>query len=107
MRYRHLAIFVPELRSAEAYYREVFNLDVIVREAPPPGRRFNEWGQLPLDKGWVDAEAAGIEIGMVGLGRDDFVLALFPGEPSPGQVYAIGVVVNEAEIAEGDVTFTR
>ena len=37
-------------------------------------------------------------MGMVALGRDDFVLALFTGEPSPGQVYAIGMDVTEAEM---------
>ncbi len=98
MRYRHIAIFVPELYSAEGYYREIFQLDVIVREARV-GRGLEEWAQLPRDKGWADAEAAGIEMGMVALGRDDFVLALFTGEPSPVQVYAIGVVVTEAEMA--------
>ena len=50
MRYRHLAIFVPELRGAEAYYREIFHLDVIVREARAPGS-FDEWGQAPARQG--------------------------------------------------------
>lgn len=87
MRYRHIAIFVPELHSAEGYYREIFQLDVIGR---PVDSGFEEWAQLPRHKGWADAEAAGIEMGMVALGRDDFILALFTGEPSPGQVYASG-----------------
>lgn len=38
-------------------------------------------------------------MGMVGLGRDDFVLALFAGDPSPGQVHVFGVVMTEAEMA--------
>ena len=59
MRYRHIAIFVPELQSAEVYYGEIFGLDVIVREGPV-GPGSEEWAQLPRDKGWADAEAAGI-----------------------------------------------
>lgn len=99
MRYQHLAVFVPELHSAEAYYRELFDLAVILREAPIPGAGSDDWAQLPPDKGWADAEAAGVEIGMVALGRDDFVLALFPGQPSSGQVFAVGVVMTESQIA--------
>jgi catechol 2,3-dioxygenase-like lactoylglutathione lyase family enzyme len=31
--YRHVAITVPDLESAEAYYRGLFDLEVITREA--------------------------------------------------------------------------
>ncbi len=36
---------------------------------------------------------------MVALGSDDFVLVLFLGQPSPSQVFAVGVVTNKEEIA--------
>jgi catechol 2,3-dioxygenase-like lactoylglutathione lyase family enzyme len=100
MRLRHLAIHVPDLRSAEAYYLEIFDLAVTVREGARARGGPGDWAQLPPDKGWAHADAAGIEIGMIALARDEFVLALFPGQPSPGQVFAVGVVMSEMGIAD-------
>jgi hypothetical protein len=58
------------------------------------------WYSLPPDKGWGDAEAAGIKLGMLALRRGAFVLALIEGDAQPGQVYAIGLRMNRQEIAE-------
>ncbi len=98
MRYRHLAIHVPDLRAAEAYYCGLFDLEVMFREAQGTDGA-DDWVQLRPRQGWAEAEKAGVDIGMIAVGGDDFVLALFPGQPSPGQVFAVGVVMTEEEIA--------
>jgi len=88
-------MFVPNLRSAEHYYQSVFDMELIGREAELAD---GLWYTLPFDKGWDEAEAAGIELGMLLLRKDKFVLALFRGDASPGQVYAIGLTMPKDEI---------
>lgn len=74
----HIAITVPDLEQAEAYYRALFDMEVVTREElGPDGDR-----QLPRDKDWSDARRAGIHLYMVALRREGFVLALFD-EASP------------------------
>ena len=69
----HIAITVPDLEQAEAYYRALFDMEVVTREELGlDGDR-----QLPWDKDWSDARHAGIELYMVALRRGGFVLALF------------------------------
>ena len=53
---------------------------------------------LPSDKGWDDADAAGLELGFVALRRRQVILALSRGTASPGQIYAVGLVVPERDI---------
>jgi catechol 2,3-dioxygenase-like lactoylglutathione lyase family enzyme len=89
-------MFVPNLRSAEHYYQSVFDMELIGREAELSD---GLWYTLPFDKGWDEAEAAGIELGMLLLRKDKFVLALFRGDASPGQVYVIGLTMPKDEIA--------
>lgn len=91
---RHIALTVPDLRRAEAYYRTLFEMDLIGREARHEGR----WGSLPPDKGWDEAEAAGIELDFVALRRGRFVLALIRGQAETGQVYAIGLEMAAREL---------
>ncbi len=93
---RHTALFVPDLQAAEAYYRSIFEMQLIGREAE---RTDGLWYTLPLDKGWDDARAAGIELDMVALRKGAFVLALFAGTAPPGHVYAIGLTLTFPEIA--------
>ena len=93
---RHIALFVPDLRAAEAYYQPLFEMHLIGREAQLGD---GLWYTLPFDKGWEEAEAAGIELGMLALRKGAFALALVKGEVPPGQVYAIGLSLPEAEIA--------
>jgi catechol 2,3-dioxygenase-like lactoylglutathione lyase family enzyme len=93
---RHIALFVPDLRQAEAYYQTLFGMDLIGREAELEG---GLWYTLPFDKDWDDARAAGIELGMLALRKGDIVLALFSGDVPPGQVYAIGITLSVEEIA--------
>lgn len=101
MRYRHIALLAgSDLRAAEQYYARLFDLEVVVREAPqsPEGLDAAVWAQLPRDKDWVDAEAVGVEVGMVALERDDVTIALFAGEPTGERLYALGLVMTEEEI---------
>jgi catechol 2,3-dioxygenase-like lactoylglutathione lyase family enzyme len=101
MRTKHVAVHVPDLEDAEAYYRHVFDLDVVTREAPSSGDLADDrtWAQLPQTATWEDARLAGIEIQMVGLRRGDLLLALFPGHPQPGTVFLIAIVATVDEIA--------
>ncbi len=101
MRTKHVALHVPDLQHAEEYYRHVFNLDVVTREALRGGSLANDttWAQLRHTATWEDAQLAGLEIHMVGLRRDELLLALFPGDPQPGTVFLIAVVATAEEIA--------
>ena len=90
-----LAIYVPELKEAEQYYRQLFDMEVITREAEKGN---GLWYALPKDKDWEDVERAGIEIGMLALRRDEFVLAMFACPPIPGQLFTIGLSMTGAEI---------
>ena len=94
---RHIALFVPDLRSAEHYYRSIFDMQLVGREAELAD---GLWYSLPFDKGWEEAEAAGIELGMVFLRKDEFGLGLFRGDGSPGQIYLIGLKMPMEEIAK-------
>lgn len=89
-------MFVPDLRAAERYYQSVFDMELIGREAELAD---GLWYTLPFDKGWDEAEAAGIELGMLALRKDEFGLALFRGDAPPGQVYVIGLKMSMDEIA--------
>jgi catechol 2,3-dioxygenase-like lactoylglutathione lyase family enzyme len=93
---RHIALFVRDLRAAELYYQSIFDTELIGREVELAD---GQWYTLPFDKGWDDADAAGIKLGMVALRKDEFGLALFRGDASPGQVYVIGLRMPGAEIA--------
>lgn len=105
MRFRHVALFVGgDLRAAEAYYAGLFDMEVALREGPiAAGPHAGGWGQLPPDRGWDDAERAGVEIGMVALERDEVTLPLFAAEPTGERFYAIGLVMTADDIeAVGD-----
>ena len=82
MRTKHVAVHVPDLQRAEEYYQRVFDLEVVTREALSSGNLADTepWAQLPPAVTWEDARLAGIEVQMVGLRRDDLLLALFPGD---------------------------
>lgn len=99
-RYRHVALLVSDLRRAEDYYVALFGMDVLFREGPvePGGPAAELWGSLPPGTGWDEVEAAGLDIGMVALQRDDFILPLFSSEPTGAQTYAIGLVMERDEI---------
>ncbi len=93
---RHIALSVPDLPAAEAYYRQMFQMQLIGREAQLED---GLWYTLPFDKSWADAEAAGIKMGMSALRNGAFVLALFQGDAPQGQVFAIGLNLPQEEMA--------
>jgi catechol 2,3-dioxygenase-like lactoylglutathione lyase family enzyme len=90
-----LGLFVPDLQQAEAYYRDLFEMEVITRETPQSD---GNWYALPPDKDWSDVEQAGIKLLMLALRRDDFVLALFQGKPAVGQIFAVGLSMGAEEL---------
>jgi catechol 2,3-dioxygenase-like lactoylglutathione lyase family enzyme len=94
---KHIALFVPDLRAAEDFYRRIFGMDLLFRESDLDGEE--SWYTLPLEKGWDDADVAGIELAMVALKREEFVLALFRGAPQPGTVREVcfGLGADEIE----------
>jgi len=93
---RHIALFVPDLRRAESYYQSVFDMELVGREAELAD---GQWYTLPFDKGWEEAEVAGLELGMLALRKDEFGLALFRGNLPAGQVNVIGPRMHIEEIA--------
>ncbi|MBE0411338.1 MAG: VOC family protein [Anaerolineales bacterium] len=92
----HIALRAPNLREAEAYYCDLFGLEVAWREAETS----DGWRRLPEGKTWDDAEKAGIQLGMVMLYRGSLALALelHPSISSEGQLSHIGLLVNEPEL---------
>ena len=93
---RHIAVFVPNLRTAEHYYQSIFDMELIGREAELAD---GLWYTLPFDKGWDEAYAAGIKLDMLALRKDEFALALFRGDAPAGQVNVIGLRMPMEEIA--------
>jgi len=57
------------------------------------------WYTLPFDKGWDEADAAGIKLDMLALRKDEFALAMFKGDAPAGQVNVIGLRMPIEEIA--------
>lgn len=94
---RHIALVVPDMKEAEEYYQSLFGMDLIGREAELED---GQWYTLPADKEWEDAEAAGVELGMLALKKGDIVLALFPGPEPPGQVFAIGLAMPGEQVEQ-------
>lgn len=103
----HIALFVPDLPAAERFYQHIFAMQLLMRETQLDD---GLWYTLPMDKGWSDAQAAGIEIEMIALKRDAFVLALFKaalfkaalkqGDPAPRTtVLEIGITMTAKSIA--------
>ena len=93
---RHIALFVPDLREAERFYQSIFDMELIGREAELAD---GLWYTLPFDKGWDEAEAAGIQLDMLALRKDEFGLALFRGDVPAGQVNVIGLRMPIEELA--------
>jgi catechol 2,3-dioxygenase-like lactoylglutathione lyase family enzyme len=90
-----VALVVPDLRAAERYYQSLFGMELIGREAE---LEHDLWFTLPFDKGWDEAEAAGIVLDTVALRKDEFVLVLMKGDAPAGQVSVIGVKMLTEEL---------
>ncbi len=102
--FRHLAVFVSDLRRAEQYYQDLFRMELIGREAEGED---GETYALPPNRGWEEAEEAGIQLSLVALRRDEVILALFRGQAGHDQVYAVGLVMDKADMAEVRARFGR
>ncbi len=95
--FTHLALRVQRLRAAEAFYRELFALEVAFREAETPE---GGWLTLRASADWDDAEEAGVDLGLVMLYRDGLRLALEAAdavEAVTSRLSHVGVFVDEDE----------
>ena len=92
---RHIALVVPDIREAESYYLDLFQMELMGREAQLED---GLWYTLPYELSWKDAEAAGVELSMLALRKGGVVLALFPGTEPPGQVFSIGLAMPWDEV---------
>lgn len=101
--FRFIAITVHDLKKAEQFYREVFDMEIIGREAMLED---GLWYTLPFDKGWNEADSEAIDLGMIALRKNNIVLVLFRGEPAYGQIYAIGLSLPAEEIARVKLRLT-
>jgi len=93
---RFVALVVADLRAAEHYYRSLFDMELIGREAELAD---GLWYTLPFDKGWDEAVAAGIELDTLALRKDQFDLVLMKGDAPAGQVSVIGITMPTEEVA--------
>jgi catechol 2,3-dioxygenase-like lactoylglutathione lyase family enzyme len=91
---KYVALYVSDLRAAEDFYRDALGVELLFRETEREG----QWWALPTDRGWDDAVAAGVEIHMVALRREELVLALFRGAPSSGTVHEVSIGLDPHEI---------
>jgi catechol 2,3-dioxygenase-like lactoylglutathione lyase family enzyme len=93
--FTHLALRVQRLRDAEAFYRELFALEVAFRETETP----EGWLTLRASTDWDDVEDAGIDLGLVMLYRDGLRLALEVGDEvaDAGRLSHVGVFVDQDE----------
>lgn len=96
--FKHVALLVPDLEQAEEHYRTIFDAELIGREALVED---GTWRSAPPGSDWDDIRSASVDIGWVGLRRDDLVIALFGGDPRPQQtLYCIGLTVTQDEVAD-------
>ena len=91
---KYIALHVPDLRTAEGFYRQVFGVEVLFRETERDG----EWWEIRTERAWEDVEAAGVGVHMVALGREDLVLAFFRREAGPGALYEVSIALAPDEI---------
>jgi catechol 2,3-dioxygenase-like lactoylglutathione lyase family enzyme len=94
--FTHVALRVVRLREAEAFYSDLFRLEVAWREAETS----RGWYTLPESAGWDDATRAGIDPGIVMLYRDGVRLALEAVDRvnEDGQLSHVGLFADEEEL---------
>jgi catechol 2,3-dioxygenase-like lactoylglutathione lyase family enzyme len=78
---RYIAIHLPDLETAEGFYRGVFGLDLLFRESEGDD---GSWYTVRDGLDWVDMKERGIPVNMVALQRDELVFALLEGSPHAG-----------------------
>ncbi|MFC7155294.1 VOC family protein [Halomarina halobia] len=89
----HLVLLVDDVPDGEAFYRELFDMEVLFREGVLDGTV----GTVPDGVGWDEAISKGATPTMSFLGRDEFFLAVAQadGEPSAGRVDHVALAVDE------------
>jgi catechol 2,3-dioxygenase-like lactoylglutathione lyase family enzyme len=92
---KYIALYVPDLRRAADLYARMFGMELAFRET----ERHGEWWTVPADTSWDDVEAAGVDVRMAALRRDELVLAVFAGSPTPGTVHEICLGLPDEELA--------
>jgi catechol 2,3-dioxygenase-like lactoylglutathione lyase family enzyme len=92
----HVSLRSAELREAEEYYSQLFNLRVAFRETETS----DGWRRLPNNKSWADADLAGVEIEMVMLHREGFALGLEKASSveALGNLSHVGLLVDQGEL---------
>lgn len=90
----HLVLLVDDVPAGEAFYRDLFDMEVSFREGALDGTP----GTVPEGVAWDDAIAEGVTPSMSFLGRDDFFLAVAraDGEASGGRVDHVALAVDDA-----------
>lgn len=90
----HLVLLVDNIPEDEAYYRELFSMEVVFREVALDGTP----GTVPEDIGWDEALLKGATPYMTFLGRDDFFLAVASAdrETTNGRVDHVALAVDES-----------
>ncbi|XVH33417.1 VOC family protein (plasmid) [Haloferacaceae archaeon DSL9] len=89
----HLVLLVDHVPDGESYYKELFDLEVLFREAALNG----EPGTVPDDVSWDDALDRGVTPYMSFLGRDEFYVAVGRAENQrgTGRLDHIALAVDE------------
>lgn len=89
----HLVLLVDDVPAGESYYRELFELDVLFREAALDG----EPGTVPEGVSWDAALEQGVTPYMSFLGRDEFYLAVAgaAGHAGTGRLDHVALAVDD------------
>ena len=103
--FTHVALRVERLREAEAFYCDLFALEVAWREAETA----RGWSTLAESAGWDDAERSGIDLGIVMLYRDGIRVALEKAKSvaADGQLSHVGIFVDDEELGRLRETAAR
>lgn len=91
----HAVLNVPALPEAEAYYRDLFDMEVLFREGTAGG----SYGRVPDGLSWEVAMAHGVSPGMSFLKRDRFVVAL-ADDPEAGEPTRFDHISLEIDMAD-------
>jgi catechol 2,3-dioxygenase-like lactoylglutathione lyase family enzyme len=89
----HIVVTADDVPADEAFYRDLFDMEVLFREGTLDG----DPGTVPEDVAWDEAVARGVDPYMSFLGRDDFFLAVANGNGATtgGRVDHVALSVDE------------
>ncbi|WP_254547202.1 VOC family protein [Halomarina pelagica] len=94
----HLVLSVDDVPDGESYYRELFDLAVLFREAGIDG----DPGTVPDDVSWEEAINRGVTPYMSFLGRDEFYMAVadISDQQGTGRLDHIALAVDDEAFDE-------